>query len=193
MVADQIASLIYLGLFGTVIAGYFLFANRHQMGKVAQMAAIWVFIFLGAIVAVGVWQDVRDTVAPRQSTAMDGTVIEVPRAPDGHYYLIMEINEVPVRFVVDTGASDMVLAEQDAIRAGVDMDRLIFSGRALTANGMVETAPVRLDQVALEGVVDTGVRAVVNAGQMEESLLGMAYLDRFDRIEITDGQLVLTR
>ena len=124
---------------------------------------------------------------------MDGTVIEVPRAPDGHYYLIMEINEVPVRFVVDTGASDMVLAEQDAIRAGVDMDRLIFSGRALTANGMVETAPVRLDQVALEGVVDTGVRAVVNAGQMEESLLGMAYLDRFDRIAIADGQLVLTR
>ncbi|MBO6601859.1 MULTISPECIES: retropepsin-like aspartic protease family protein [Paracoccaceae] len=193
MSGDQIASFIYLGLFGTVIAGYFLVANRHQMGKMAQQAAIWVFIFLGAIVAVGVWGDIRGTVLPRQSTALDGAVIEVPRAPDGHYYLMLDINETPVRFVVDTGASDMVLTRQDAVRVGVDMDRLVFSGRAMTANGLVETAPVRLDQVALGGVVETDVPAVVNSGAMAESLLGMTYLNRFDRIEITGGELVLTR
>lgn len=193
MSGDQIASFIYLGLFGIVIAGYLLVANRHQMGKMAQQAAIWVFVFLGAIVAVGFWGDIRGTVLPRQSTALDGAMIEVPRAPDGHYYLMLDINETPVRFVVDTGASDMVLTRQDAMRVGVDMDRLVFSGRAMTANGLVETAPVRLDQVALGGVVETDVPAVVNAGPMAESLLGMSYLNRFDRIEITGGELVLTR
>ncbi|QBX99981.1 TIGR02281 family clan AA aspartic protease [Rhodophyticola sp. CCM32] len=193
MDGDQIARLLYLGLFGIVIGGYFLVANRRRMGRVVQQAAIWLFIFLGAIVAVALWQDIRSTVLPRQSTAMDGGVITVPRAPDGHYYLTLQINEAPVRFVVDTGASDMVLTQQDAVSAGVDMDRLIFSGRAMTANGLVETAPVRLDRVGLGGVTEINIPAVVNAGQMAESLLGMAYLHRFERIEITDGQLVLTR
>jgi len=37
------------------------------------------------------------------------------------------------------------------------------------------------------------VRAVVNSGDLSESLLGMSYLRRFDRIEISGGQLVLER
>ncbi len=193
MTGDQLATLIYLGLFATVIGGYFLVANRHQMGKVAQQAAIWVFIFLGAIVAAGLWSDIRSTVAPRQSVMMDGAVIEVPRAPDGHYYLTLEINQTPVNFVVDTGATEMVLTLADARRVGVDLERLVFSGRAMTANGMVDTAPVRLTEVALGGIVEANVPAVVNSGVMQESLLGMSYLSRFERIEITSGQLVLTR
>ncbi|PKP73573.1 MAG: TIGR02281 family clan AA aspartic protease, partial [Alphaproteobacteria bacterium HGW-Alphaproteobacteria-6] len=40
---------------------------------------------------------------------------------------------------------------------------------------------------------DTNVRAVVNGGEMAGSLLGMAYLQRFSRVEITGGKLVLER
>jgi hypothetical protein len=54
-----------------------------------QYAAIWGFIFLGAIVAVGLWTDIRQTVAPRQSVMMDGARVEVPRHVDGHYYLTL--------------------------------------------------------------------------------------------------------
>lgn len=189
----DLARLIYLGLLVVVIGGYFLVINRQSLGRVAQQAAIWVFIFLGAIVAVGVWGDIRDQVIPRQSVVMDGARIVVPRAADGHFYLTLGINGTPVRFMLDTGASEMVLRMQDAERAGVDTDRLIFSGRALTANGRVETAPVRLDTVTLGGVAERNVPAVVNAGAMPESLLGMSYLRRFDRIEIADGQMVISR
>jgi aspartyl protease family protein len=152
-----------------------------------------VFIFLGAIVAVGLWPDVRDTVLPRQTVMENGGQIVVPVARDGHFYLSLDLNGVPVRFVIDTGASDMVLSGADAARIGLDTDQLIFSGRALTANGMVQTAPVRLDTVALGGLIDQDVRAVVNRGDLTESLLGMSYLRRFDRLEISGGQLVLER
>jgi len=37
------------------------------------------------------------------------------------------------------------------------------------------------------------VRAVVNEGDLGQSLLGMDYLQRFASIEITGGILVLTR
>ncbi len=189
---DRIASLIYLVLLGCVIGGYFFVSQRRNLGKMVQYAAIWSFIFLGAIVAVALWQDIRNDIAPRQSV-LQGGAIEVPRAPDGHFYLTLDVNGGPTRFVVDTGATDIVLTRADAIAAGIDTDLLIFSGRANTANGTVEIAPTRIETLALGDVVETGVRAVVNGGEMDESLLGMSYLNRFSRLEIAEGRLVLER
>ena len=190
---DQFGSLIYLGLLVTVIAGWYLAANRRNLGRVAQHAAVWIFIFLGAIVAAGLWPEVRDTVAPRQTVMQDGTGVVVPMSPDGHFYLTLDLNGVPVRFVVDTGATDIVLSAGDAARIGIPTEALVFSGRALTANGEVATAPVRIETVALGPHVDTGLRAVVNRGELRESLLGMSYLRRFDRLEISGGRMVLER
>lgn len=189
---DFTARLIYLVLLGSVIAGYFLVSQRRDLGRMAQHAAIWVLLFLGAIVAVGLWQDIRSDILPRQSR-LDGGAISVPRAPDGHFYLTLQINGAPIRFVVDTGATQIVLSREDAVTAGIDPGLLIFSGRAMTANGTVETAPVRLDTVVLEDHVETGVPAVVNGGDLPESLLGMSYLGRFARLEIADGRLLLVR
>lgn len=190
---DQIGSLVYLLLLASVIGGWFFVSQRGNLGKMAQYAAIWGFIFLGAIVAVGLWTDIRQTVTPRQSVMMDGARVEVPQAVDGHFYLTMEVNGTPIRFVVDTGATDLVLSRQDAERAGIETERLIFSGRAFTANGMVETAPVSLDRIAIGPTSDVNVSAVVNGADMQDSLLGMSYLQRFDRIEISGGRLVLER
>lgn len=190
---DQIGSLIYLVLLGTVLLGWLVASNRKNLGKLAQYAAVWGFIFIGAIVAIGLWTDIRQTVAPRQSVMMEGARIEVPQAPDGHYYLTLGVNGAPVRFVVDTGASELVLSHTDAMRAGIDFNKLVFSGRAYTANGMVDTAPVTLDTVQLGPVTETDVRAVVNGTDMQDSLLGMTYLRRFDRLEISNGRMVLER
>ena len=115
------------------------------------------------------------------------------RARDGHYYLTVGINDTPVRFVVDTGASEMVLTQSDALRAGLDPDTLNYLGRANTANGEVRTAFVRLDAVTLGNTTDRNVGAVVNQVDMKQSLLGMGYLERWGRIEIADGELILTR
>ena len=193
MTGDQFGALAYLLLLGGVIAAWHFVANRRDMGRMAQQAAIWIFIFLGAIVVAGLWSDIRDTVLPRQAVMQDGARVVVPMQQDGHFYLTLEVNGTPVRFVVDTGATEMVLSAGDAARVGLSPQELVFSGRAFTANGPVETAPVRLDTVALGPVTDEGVRAVVNSGELGESLLGMSYLRRFDRIEISDGQMLLER
>jgi aspartyl protease family protein len=191
--SEQIGAIVYLALLGTAIAGWLVASNRRSLGRLAQYAAVWSFIFIGAIVAAGLWDDIRTTVAPRQSVMMEGARIEVPQAPDGHYYIEMAVNGVPIRFVVDTGASELVLSREDAARAGIAPDTLIYSGRAYTANGMVETAPVILDTVTLGSTPETGIRAVVNASDMPDSLLGMSYLQRFARLEISGGRLVLER
>ncbi len=117
----------------------------------------------------------------------------MPRAPDGHYYLTLEVNGEPVDFVVDTGASDIVLSRDAARRIGIDPERLIYTGRAGTANGEVRTARLRADTIRLGPIVDRDVPVWVNAGRMDTSLLGMAYLQRFDSLRIEDNRLILKR
>lgn len=192
MTGDQTAQLIYLVLLASAIAGSAIVAGRSNLGKMAQQAAIWGLIFLGVIAAYGLWGDISQTVTPRQEVSETGQII-VPQGPDGHYTLRLTLNGADVDFIVDTGASQIVLSQRDARRAGLDLAALTYTGRAMTANGMVRTAPVMLDQVTLGGVTDRNIPAVVNEAQMEGSLLGMTYLQSFDRIEITDGQLVLSR
>lgn len=192
MDTNDIGSLIYLVLLGVFIASYFFVSGRQNLGETARQGALWVFIFLGAIVCYGLWSDISNTVIPRQSAFENGR-IEVPRRTDGHYYLTLHVGDTPVEFVVDTGATSVVLSQDDATRVGIDPDTLIYGGIARTANGTVRTARVTLEDVRL-GALDEGrVRAFVNEGQLATSLLGMSYLQRFTTVSITGGKLVLER
>ena len=187
------ARLLYLVLLGGAVLMWFFAQNRASFGRVTQQAIVWALIFVGVIAAVGLWGDIRRTVTPGAAVLAEAGRIVVPRAPDGHYYLMAQVNGASVNFVVDTGASQIVLSRRDAARAGIATDSLAYVGRAYTANGEVRTAPVRLQQIAIGPVVHRGVAAVVNGGALDRSLLGMDYLQRFQSVEITGGELVLTR
>ena len=187
----DIENIIYLVVLLAFVGGWFLAEFRGGMGKAVRMAAAWALIFFAAIAAVGMWDDVRRDLIPRQAVIEDGARIEVPRQPDGHFHLVLEVNETPVEFLVDTGATDIVFTVEDARRAGLDPDSLTFLGRAYTANGDVATAFTRVDTIALGPIVHENVSVTVNSGEMPGSLLGMSYLSRFERLEISGNQLTL--
>ncbi|WP_323779434.1 retropepsin-like aspartic protease family protein [Leisingera sp.] len=189
----EIGRVIYLVVLLVAVGFWVFLQNRQNIGKSLQMFAVWGFIFLGVIASYGLWEDIRQTVRPQQSVAVDAGRVEVPRAPDGHYYLTLEVNGAAVPFLVDTGASEVVLNARDAKRAGIDTDALAYLGRARTANGEVRTASVWIEEMSLGGITDTDVRVWVNQGELEQSLLGMGYLQRWSSIEIRNGALVLTR
>ncbi|MGR3660615.1 MAG: retropepsin-like aspartic protease family protein [Paracoccaceae bacterium] len=192
MTGDDFARFIYLAILAIAIIGWFLAENRASLGKTARMATAWGLIFIGVIAAYGLWSDIRQDVLPRQSV-IGQNVIEVPRGVDGHYHLTLLLNDTPVDFIVDTGASDVVLSLDDAKRIGLNLNELIFSGVANTANGSVATASARIENLRLGDIHDQGVRVSVNGGEMNGSLLGMSYLQRFSRIEIVHDKLILTR
>ena len=193
MVADDFARLIYLMLLVAALLFWFISQRRASLGKAMQMAMAWVFIFVGVIAMVGLWDDIRGTVAVTPRISVSDNRVEILRSPDGHYYATLIVEDKPLRFLVDTGASQVVLSHADAERLGIDTSALNYFGRAYTANGEVRTAPVKLGQVQLGGFTDQGVTAWVNEGDMAESLLGMDYLQRFSSIQIAGGTLVLSR
>ncbi|MCB1342889.1 MAG: TIGR02281 family clan AA aspartic protease [Pseudooceanicola sp.] len=193
MTSEDTGRLIYLVILGAALAFWFFVQNRDSMNRKLQQASVWALIFIGTVAAIGLWGDIRQNAAFLSTVDAQAGTITVPRARDGHYYLTASVNGQPIRFVVDTGATDLVLSRQDAEAAGIDLSAVAFRGSAMTANGAVRVAPVTLDSVAVGPISDTRVRASVNDGQMDESLLGMSYLQRFSKIEISGGELVLTR
>ncbi|WP_164658676.1 TIGR02281 family clan AA aspartic protease [Tropicibacter sp. Alg240-R139] len=191
--ADNFARLGYLGLLGAAVLMWFVTQNRASLGKTLQQALIWIFIFMGVIAVVGLWDDIRSTTAPSGRMTITENSIVVPRAHDGHYYLQLLVNGKSVDFLVDTGASQIVLSQQDATRIGIDVNDLNYFGRALTANGEVRTAPTELDTVLLGPFEDRDLTAWVNEGDMDQSLLGMEYLQRFSTLQISPQSLTLAR
>lgn len=189
---DELARMAYLVLLAAAIGSFLIVEFRAKPGQMARQMLAWGLIFVGAIAAVGLWQDVRDRLAPVQRV-LPGGRIEVPVDASGHAQLTALVNGVPVRFIVDTGASQIALRQRDARRVGIDPEMLAFTGQARTANGLVGTAPVMLDSVEIGEVRDEAVPAVVIGAELDRSLLGMSYLRLFERVSFEDDLLVLER
>lgn len=189
MDGETLARVGYLALILVALGGWVLVEFRQRMGQALRMALAWGLIFVGMMAGYGLWSDIRRDVMPIQELAQDGS-LEVPRSADGHYYLTLTINGTGVPFMVDTGASGMVLAARDAERLGIDPATLEFRGQASTANGVVRTARVTLPLVELGPFRNQDFGAFVTEGELDQSLLGMDYLGQF-RMEFDGGKLVL--
>ena len=193
MEENDFARLIYLSVLVVAILGSVLISRRGAYGKMFRQAGLWLLIFMILVAIVASWQDIRQsgqTMSFQQSE--DGTII-IPKEIDGHFHLTVTINDRAIDFLVDTGASDIVLTRKDAARVGFDPDRLDYWGMANTANGTVRLATIRLETVRLGQLIDKNIRASVNKAPMEKSLLGMRYLSKFSAIEISNDQMILKR
>lgn len=132
--------------------------------------------------------------APKRISSADPVTMPAPRelrrGPDGHFYADVQINGTMIRFLVDTGASVVVLRREDAQRAGLQLpsERAVAMG----VGGPVEVTPVTLDRVAIGGIEARSVPAAVAESQdLPVSLLGQSYLQRLGSVEIRGDTMVL--
>ena len=97
----------------------------------------------------------------------------------GHFVSDGAINGIPVRFLVDTGATSIALPASEALRLGIDYQKG-ERGVSSTAGGLVNTYHIKLDTVRLGGIEITGVDAVVIERGLNITLLGMTFLNRVE-------------
>lgn len=123
---------------------------------------------------------------------MSGRTIELKAGAHGHYYVEAEINGRRIDVMVDTGASHVALTFEDATRAGVYVRDSDFTQRVRTANGLARVAPVVLDRVSIGGIIVRDVPASVSErGMLGTTLLGMSFLKRLSRVDMSGGRLLL--
>jgi aspartyl protease family protein len=124
--------------------------------------------------------------------ANGGGTEELNASADGHYYAEAEVNGRTLDVMVDTGASMVALTFEDAERAGLRLKPSDFTARVNTANGPAAVAPVMLDRVSIGGIEVRDVRAAVcERGRLDKTLLGMSFLSRLERVDISQGRLTL--
>jgi aspartyl protease family protein len=123
------------------------------------------------------------------SYASEGAV-ELNREEDGHFYADVEINNTPVRVLVDTGASGIALSRDDARRAGLATSIGMYDVVGEGAGGDVRGEYVKLETVRLGKQVAHEVPAIVLDGG-QQSLLGQSFLRQFETVEIKGDRMVL--
>ena len=137
---------------------------------------------------------------PSSGIEVSGGAVSIRANQSGHYVVEAMVAVVvgkhdgggqPIRFLVDTGASDVVLSPRDAERLGFKLSDLEYTRAYRTANGMVNGAPVRLNRVSIGPLSLGEVRASVNGAPMKNSLLGMSFLSRLSGYEVSRERMVL--
>lgn len=110
----------------------------------------------------------------------------------GHFRAEGRIDGRRLDFLIDTGASVVVLTANDAAALGLHPSESEYVAMMKTANGVVGAAPTTLDMVEVGGIMVRDVTAVVMPdGVLSENLLGMSFLSRLRHFEYSAGKMVL--
>lgn len=177
-----------------IVLGYRL---RGQWSRGLAFVGLWLAIALLAGIFWVTRNDLRNIGSRLMLAIMPGGaewvagVVKIPADGSGHYVVEGRVNGKPVRFIVDTGASGVVLGARDAERAGFQLSSLNYSREAVTAGGRVAVAPVRLGEIEVGSIRFNDFGAMVNPKMSDVLLLGMSFLNRLSGFEVQDGALIL--
>jgi aspartyl protease family protein len=202
MTDEQFARTVYLGLLGTVLAAG-LFASGQRFGSMARQAGIWLAFLVMLVVGYEYRFELQDSAGRIASVLLPGQPITSENASGdqtvtinragSHFTTSGFVNGSSQTFLVDTGATTVVLTESNAREAGYETNALNFSIPVATANGMTQAA--RIDDVMIEigGISRSGIIALVaRDNALGSNLLGMNFLDTLTSFEIRRDRLVLT-
>ena len=179
-----------------VIGGAAIAHGRFQARQALRHAAIWVG--LGAVLLLGysfraeflaLGGRLTGELLPHRAQEAPGGDVTIRAGAGGHFIAEATVNGVAIRFLVDTGASEVVLSPRDAERLGFNLKSLSFNRMYQTANGTVTGAPVRLEDIRIGAITVKDVRASVNGVAMKRSLLGMSFLGRLGGYRV-DGNVL---
>ena len=179
----------YLLVLAMAVAGYFVSNLVRAPGRTIQQVLVWGLILVGLTSSYEIWPTLRLALG-FQKQVVNGQTLQLTRGIDGHFHVEAQVNGKSIDFIIDTGASDIVLSKEDARTVGFDPAKLDFSGKAATANGTTETAPVRLKSLVVGPFQNENVRARINGGDLFGSLLGMSFLEDY-KITISGDHMVL--
>ena len=199
---DDFAGVIYLVPLALVI-GAGIWASRHTASQSLRNLLIWLVIIMALATAYiyrGDAQQVGDRLmaglvpghAVVVTTSEGGQEVILHKLLNGHFEAQVMINGQPIDMLVDTGASTIALSQKDAERVGIIPENLTYSMTVITANGRARAAPIELGSVAIGPIQRRDVQATVaEDGKLDQSLLGMSFLETLGSMQMQTDELRL--
>ena len=148
--------------------------------------ALFIVTIVGGA-SLGILWPLHKSEKPAASSALE---VALDRSSDKHFYVNANVNGQPVRFLVDTSASEIAMTEEDARKAGIKVDPAKHELIGHGASGIVRGQFVELEQIDVGGIRESDIKAVVVQGA-NVSLLGQPFLEKVDEIVIRKGEMLL--
>ncbi len=199
--SNTFGSALVMALWGVLIGAAVL--NRGvRLGDTLKQSAIWALIILGLMAGYVFRYDLQDIASrftggivpgsPITAQSATGTEVTLIRSDNGHFEAVAGVNNASIRFLVDTGASAIVLSDADAREAGIDTSSLAYSITTYTANGTAQSAVARIESLYLGGIERRNLRVLVSQpGRLGQSLLGQQFLESLSSYEKRGDRLTL--
>jgi aspartyl protease family protein len=186
-----------LGMLALVASGL-LFVREIKLKQTMRNVLIWVAA--GGVLIIGfsyqnelaeLWLRLRSNLVPDYAVETGPHEMVISEDESGGYHVYGVVDGRKVRFLIDTGASDIVLSPADARRLGVDFSKLTFDHVYESANGIGHGATAKVSELSVGDIHFTNVRVAINGAEMSSSLLGMAFLKRLKSYSFIAGKLIL--
>jgi len=202
METDDFGRMVYLLPIALMLSAG-IWASRRNIGETMRNLMIWLVIILALATVylyrqdmLGVGNRLLAGLVPGRAvvvtTSEGGSEIILHKLLNGHFEADVSVNGRTIQMLVDTGASMVALSHADAERIGIIPENLDYSMTVMTANGRTRAAPVTLDRVAIGPIVRTGVAAsVAEDGKLDQSLLGMSFLETLGSMQMQTDELRL--
>ncbi|MEO0547294.1 MAG: TIGR02281 family clan AA aspartic protease [Pseudomonadota bacterium] len=199
---NQFAGAAIMALWAAVVGSAVLGRGTSFANTAAQLA-IWGVIILGLMAGYVYRFDLQDFGArmsggiipgsPISRQGDDGrTSVTLVRSNSGHFEAVAGVNEATVRFLVDTGATVIVLSADDARTVGIEPSTLNYTVLTRTANGTGRSARARIDRLYLGGIERRNLSVLVaEPGRLSQSLLGQQFLETLSSYERRGDRLTL--
>ncbi|HEY5411039.1 MAG TPA: TIGR02281 family clan AA aspartic protease [Caulobacteraceae bacterium] len=192
------SNVVYYAGFAVLVAAGAWRMRSIGPTQILRHAALWAAIV--AVLALGfAYRDEISAVPQRLSVAFNtgrpvvvgAHELAISEDERGGFEVVGKVDGQPVRFMIDTGATDTVLTPQDARRLGVDLSKLRFDEQAETANGKGFGAPYVARALEIGPIRLANFKMTINQAPMSRSLLGLSFLNRLDSFEIRGRKLYL--
>ena len=182
-----------------VVLGSALMAGRETgTGAMLRHAAKWLAI--GALAVLGyryradflnLGNRIVSELRPDTALTTSEGDVAIHRRSDEHSRLTATVEGVRIRFLVGTGANLIALSPEDAQTIGFDINKLRYSLRIQTANGIARLAGVSLGEISVGTIHTRNVRAAARRTGLSKSLLGLTFLDPLSGYEVRGDTMVL--
>ena len=173
-------------------------ARRLPLGQVAKMALAWIAIFaaLFAIFSfrfefIQIWERMKADISGVSGQSVTGETIQVRRQDDGHYWLLVDVNNNPVRFMIDSGATTTAANANTAKDTGIKVEANGYPIILSTANGRVTAQRGTVASLKIGSHELKEHQVVVSESFGDVNVLGMNFLDSMQRWKVEANVMTL--
>lgn len=193
------ADLIVYGVLGIYLATMIPRLFRGNFKAAVGALLFWALVLFTVMAGYAYRYELRGVADRVLAMLVPGTAIDtgykevtIIRRADGQFVVNGTVSGRRMSFVLDTGASAVVLRAEDAIKAKIPIDSLIYDVEVSTANGRAMAAETDVPRLSIGSITERNVKAqVARPGTLHENLLGMTFLNGLASFTVTNDRLVL--